>query len=170
MASNVLTGRKRLCIGDRQGRQKLRQALWRRKPRAQICPSPARQDRDRDLLAPPLLEAPVAGGVPGARREDGPGDRRGSRRDPEADGGQLIQAPGTLSPPAGTLSPHSMPKSESPPPRAGDPQTLVGRGEIKGSTSGPPAAESARSGRLAAKGAPTLGVYRRGARLGLAER
>src|SRR5881275_164710 len=72
--------------------------------------------------------------------------------------------------PPGTLSPHSMPKSESPPPRAGDPQTLVGRGEIKGSTSGLPAAESARSGRLVVKGAPTLGVYRRGARLGLAER
>src|SRR3954449_3801501 len=35
---------------------------------------------------PLLLEAPVSGGLSGAGREDGPGDRRGGRRETKADG------------------------------------------------------------------------------------
>src|SRR4051812_41984338 len=46
-------------------------------------------------LAPfpaPLLGASVAESLPGARREDGSGDRRGSRRDPEADGDPSVRS------------------------------------------------------------------------------
>jgi hypothetical protein len=55
-----------------------------------------RHPRDRDLLASPLLEAPLSGGLPATRRQHGRRDRGGRRRGQEADGTEPLGASAIL--------------------------------------------------------------------------